>query len=493
MRDSDEVAAISPPVSIRKRLLVRGGAFVLVLVLLYLGYDYLQRTRAGNALERAMAKLDESDPGWRWEDIEAARPTIPDEPNSARTAMNAHRLLTTGSANLETMLKIENPRLPERLDAERLAELERALKADEAAVAEARKLADMPRGRHRIAWKSNPYLTMLPDIQNTRASFVLMRCDALYLAQKGKPAEALRSCRALLNAARSLDDEPLVIVQCVRMQGAGLFSRAVERTLALGECTDRDLGVLAQRVEEEEAHPGLRVALRGERAALHVFLTGVADGSFTMTEMMEDESYWFEFREEYAGWTVRSLARQEHALMLALMTRAIDNTRLPYHEQRAAEYELNNQIQKLSGTDSLNKVLIPRSFGWSSSMASYQCDKVARMRCLRVLLAVERHRLQKGAWPEKLEELTPQLLKAVPLDPFDGRPLGYKRLPDGVVVFSVGDDLTDDGSDIERPPGGWTHRLGYRLWDVKHRRQSPTPKTPPVPPGGIPGPPGAKR
>lgn len=54
----------------------------------------------------------------------------------------------------------------------------------------------------------------------------------------------------------------------------------------------------------------------------------------------------------------------------------------------------------------------------------------------------------------------------VPLDAYDGKPIRYRRLADGVVVYSVGADGKDDG-------GKAGADLGYRLWDVDRRRQPP--------------------
>jgi hypothetical protein len=99
-----------------------------------------------------------------------------------------------------------------------------------------------------------------------------------------------------------------------------------------------------------------------------------------------------------------------------------------------------------------------------------------------VLLALERYRQKNGAWPVKLEDLTPKLLKAVPIDPHDGKLLRYKKLPDGIVVYSVGPDRIDDGgiipSIVHMAPGA-RHDVGFRLWDVKHRRQPPKPQPAP--------------
>jgi hypothetical protein len=90
------------------------------------------------------------------------------------------------------------------------------------------------------------------------------------------------------------------------------------------------------------------------------------------------------------------------------------------------------------------------------------------------LLATERFRQAEGKWPASLDQLRPRFLSEVPLDPFDGKPLRYKRLEDGVIVYSVGADGTDNGGILDREsPYKQGTDVGFRLWDVPHRRQSP--------------------
>jgi hypothetical protein len=106
---------------------------------------------------------------------------------------------------------------------------------------------------------------------------------------------------------------------------------------------------------------------------------------------------------------------------------------------------------------------------------------IAELRCAAVMLAVERYRLEKGAWPNSLDDLVPAYLSKVPVDPFDGKPLRYRRFDQGVKIYSVGDGV-DDGGEIDKR----THRgedlgtgpgadLGFRLVDVKYRRQPAKP------------------
>jgi hypothetical protein len=60
-------------------------------------------------------------------------------------------------------------------------------------------------------------------------------------------------------------------------------------------------------------------------------------------------------------------------------------------------------------------------------------------------LAVEQFRHARERLPDKLEELVPQFLAAIPTDPFDGAPLRYRRLANGYIIYSIDADGHDDG------------------------------------------------
>jgi hypothetical protein len=67
-------------------------------------------------------------------------------------------------------------------------------------------------------------------------------------------------------------------------------------------------------------------------------------------------------------------------------------------------------------------------------------------------IALKRFQLKHGSFPEKLSELTPEFLAAVPLDAVDGQPLRYRRNANGTfLLYSVGEDGKDDGGDPRRP------------------------------------------
>jgi len=79
--------------------------------------------------------------------------------------------------------------------------------------------------------------------------------------------------------------------------------------------------------------------------------------------------------------------------------------------------------------------------------------------------------MAEGRWPESLDELVPAYIDAVPLDPFDEKPLRYKVEADRIVVYSIGENEVDDGGDLERPEEGSKRApdVGFRLMNPERR------------------------
>ena len=67
----------------------------------------------------------------------------------------------------------------------------------------------------------------------------------------------------------------------------------------------------------------------------------------------------------------------------------------------------------------------------------------------RTAVAVERFRNRNGRLPETLKELVPTFLDEIPRDYYGDGPVLYRKLDVGYVVYSVGQDLTDDGGGQE--------------------------------------------
>ena len=69
----------------------------------------------------------------------------------------------------------------------------------------------------------------------------------------------------------------------------------------------------------------------------------------------------------------------------------------------------------------------------------------AMHRLLMADFAIRLFQHDEGRLPESLAELCPRYLSAVPLDPYSGRPLVYRRVDDTYLLYSVWHGGDDDG------------------------------------------------
>jgi hypothetical protein len=85
--------------------------------------------------------------------------------------------------------------------------------------------------------------------------------------------------------------------------------------------------------------------------------------------------------------------------------------------------------------------------------------KEVGLRLILLTLAIRALELEKGTSPTSLAELAPAYLKAVPVDPYSGKPFLYRAQPGGLKPYSVGPDGKDDGGvsiqnwNTDRPAG----------------------------------------
>jgi hypothetical protein len=166
--------------------------------------------------------------------------------------------------------------------------------------------------------------------------------------------------------------------------------------------------------------------------------------------------------------TTDAMYRRSHGPWIRVMTQVVEIAKLPTEEQRARLKSYLRSIDEDSNMPIQVRLMMPMMGRFGEGSWRNQ----AYLRCAIVALAVERYRLVHGTWPDSLTSLVPEFLSKVPLDPYDAKPLRYRRLEEGVVIYSVGPDEEDNSGKIDRqnPTKAGTD-LGFQLWEVNRRRQ----------------------
>jgi hypothetical protein len=453
---------------------VRLLLLLLLCGVLVAGHFAYRRHQADEAIRAAVEELDRTDPGWRLQDIEAARTVVPDAENSALVVRAAYQLIPRDWPPSELAVRCTDLSPQLRLDEDTTEWLFDELCQSQDALLEAHKLSALPDGRHPITYKRDILQTLLPHADQTRKVLALLRLDVVAQTQRGDLKKALPSCRALLNAGRSLGDEPLMVTQIVRTVAVGSTCHALQRVLAQGAPDPEDLLQMQRLLEAEERFPRLLVAVRGERATFHELFDAVESGDVRPGEVAGSPRSWSDSLGDFAA---RDYFRAQHPGSLAAFTEMIDIAALPPHERGAPWQALEAKL--LRQRNIMLGLLAPAI----AKMDEATQRTEGHLRCAIAALAAERFRHRHGHLPDTLEQLVPDFLPAVPLDPKDSQPLGYQHLPDRVVIYSLcrgpsksGTPAIYDPDEPSRPGEG----VAFHLFEVQHRRQPP-PELAPMP------------
>lgn len=463
------------------RWTVRGGLLLGVLVFGYLIYVGIEQATARGRLHALQAELDRTDPGWRYFDLHRLRNgRLPDDSrNPARQGLAAHaatvgvngmdgwnrRIMDRHNGNYTWLPETELNRLPVAVE---LADARCTRDTNLGPIDLLHRARHLP-GPGGIPREvgDDPFGLLLPDVQQMRECAALLQLDAVVSAADGDPDRAAESAVACLAVGRGMGEPTTLIEMLVRVAICQVGMGNTERTLALCEPSDKALAELQAAFLAEAEVNRLKPALRGERAGLDHFMTRVADGNVPLATVAGLMGAAPGVGEQALVWMYKvQYLTADHVFMLELFNKWIAATDAPPHTRPNFEKDIPPKgIRHL-----LSRGLMPAVE--KCMHADTRC--VASMRCAGAAVACERFRQARGRWPESLAELGP-LLPTVPIDPYDGKPIRYVRVPGGAVVYSIGYDRQDDGGNI-----GWRIETGYdygfRLWDADRRAAEPEPE-----------------
>jgi len=250
------------------------------------------------------------------------------------------------------------------------------------------------------------------------------------------------------------------VSQLVRLAVFSTFADGLQQYLKHGHGTEAELAMLQQAVAEVDVARSHTRALLGERAI--AYQTVATSDVKAMQELNGGNAAGFtptavDWLPE--GQTMADMRPGDTAMILITLTEMIEVSRHPFpkaaDEQAAADKRLqqffaNDQKQLPWDRHVLTQLMLPALNATFKATA----DRLALQRSALAAIAVARFRLRnEGRFPETLDDLVPDLLDAVPVDPCDGQPLRYSLSEQGGVIYSVGSDKKDDqgnvgGSDV---------------------------------------------
>jgi len=264
----------------------------------------------------------------------------------------------------------------------------------------------------------------------------LLFFSALFSAEDGDVETAIDTFRTGLRFAPMVAQEgPLI---------AYLIAVADTRILAynLGEiCRGREVrdDTLVRLIDELDPGPWLgrlAFAIRGERV---VFIEA---GEIALKGSLDEIGFLFGERSilrDIGVWLIRPVLKMDFRTALPIFQALEAQTKRPYFESR--DFLRGQALRKRPWYAYLSKAMMANFEAAFMKEAMLEASLLAA----RTGLACKLYKSRTGRYPESLEALVPGILNEVPIDPFTGRPLVYRREGDGFIVYSLGSNEKDDG------------------------------------------------
>ena len=437
-------------------------------------YRAIREARAEARLRELVAAIEKDDPQWKLADMESRYDKLPVSPAFPKCIksippgyrgwagddieVREDRLDYKGYGRDYNVLFPEKYYriLKERLSDEKVQAMRQAL----------RELAKEPAG-YRLP--DGVGKNALDHIQNARQMGNKILDESILACHEADADHLLMALQMAISNARLLEQSSgmLHLLGAASLRDLGIAQ--MSRGLALCQLTDQQLQQMQMILSREQA-PTVVQLLKCWRANFfdeweraQVDPQKRSEFIFLYTNPPGTNPTWKE-RAEY--WVHRVAVE----FVLANLTTSKADLLEIASQALAVNANYPNQVSSFieQRRKSTSDKLLSNSLQFCGTLIRTYHTHQALLDSLRAAIACERYRLAQGQWPAALDVLVPQYLPAIPLDPFTGKPLSYRLLADGVVVYSVGPDGLDDQGDVLDFNGGLKDK-GTRLFNPELR------------------------
>ncbi|HUT34448.1 MAG TPA: hypothetical protein VNE39_13260 [Planctomycetota bacterium] len=300
---------------------------------------------------------------------------------------------------------------------------------------------------------------LLPHLSHLRQGARLLALEAIERVETGKADEAGGSLLGALRMGECVRQEPILISALVRVACNSLAVAQMERWASRAKPSPAALERIEAALAAAADPKLIEGAMVGERCfGIDIYQTyvltpkrgellgqlGAGDMPLPLALRLIPDAYF----------------KTDMCYYLDIMNDYVAAARKPYPESYIAGTRVGKDLEERIPRHYVVSRMILPALGRVFSTGQ---QHIARCESARVALAALRYRAKHGRLPADLPALMPDFLKAVPPDPFDGKPLRYKADGAGLTVYALGEDGKDDGGATQHRPDGKPLDIGFRV------------------------------
>ncbi len=336
----------------------------------------------------------------------------------------------------------------------------KSLEESEARLSELRAASARPHAVYPVQYQDDIWGILLPHLRYLKSACARLQLRACAALATGESAAAFEDVKLMLYLADSVKDEPYLISFLIRGSCRELAIETIWEGLAQRAWSESQLQQLQAHVQRYECLKSLKRALQAEHAG--GLITPELVRRYGMNYMVRlanspESDLWPEPTSRLAGFLIPTgwvyMEKLSYSRFFHIQQRPLVDEngaikgRISPADVTASTAEVRRELKgglfRVMWDHKLFAgVLVPAigKLPFRAAKAQTSTDHAA------LACALERYRLAKGNFPDRLEALVPQFIAHLPKDLLTGEFYKYRRTDDGgFMLYSVGWNETDDG------------------------------------------------
>lgn len=271
----------------------------------------------------------------------------------------------------------------------------------------------------------------------------ILSAHARLAINQGRADDASRDIAAMFRFAMLMGPEPTLISQLTCAAGIGMALSTLEKVVAVGPVSERNLRELGDRIKAIDLLPDVLRSLDGERlTGASPLFEGMISGEKSAAQALGFEFFqapwWTSVRYNFTA-----PVRSDYILYLT----KIHEMRSAVASSFTAPLTLTQRLDRIKASipesAALSEITVPTIGGLIMKLWRAK----AQLEIARVGIGLELHRLKHGALPETLSALSPEFLPANWIKTPSAAILTYRITDHGAIVYNSELPFAEDRED----------------------------------------------
>ncbi len=297
----------------------------------------------------------------------------------------------------------------------------------------------------------------MPPMQSWIRMATLSRLKALYLSKQGKDIEALNESLNSVKIGSKIKESQVMMTEYIMatsLKTTGLIT--IQQIIPSLDLTNTELKKYIQKLDNLFiSNNGLIMVAKTNYALSYWVINILATGDKEkIRELMGEEEPEMTRRINNRFYFKPNKTK----LLLAESTRKqieeIGQLCGEIEDIRSLGLAPANPVTFYITENAIGRILHDSAMtGLTPLIMSSKCQGNLLVSATQTMIAIKMYKNDTNNYPSSLEELVPNYLSSIPIDPFDGNPLRYSA--ENRIIYSVGIDMKDSGGSIK---DGWGWR-----------------------------------